>query len=152
LRTWRQLLGVAAAALPIACHAADPYPKGVYVLDARAIPTILGQCSRAVPTAGEAAWTSSAADIAAFERALPAALVKARPKENWAAFPEAWDREYVGIVRQGKRFVYGNFLVRDPHIGINRPAIVCDGGPPFFGAEWDVQSRTISHLAFNGSV
>jgi hypothetical protein len=30
--------------------------------------------------------------------------------------------------------------------------IVCDGGPQFFGAEYDVEAGRISHLAFNGSL
>jgi len=27
---------------------------------------------------------------------------------------------------------------------------MCDGGPGFFGAEYDVEKDAISHLAFNG--
>ena len=30
------------------------------------------------------------------------------------------------------------------------PTDVCDGGPVFFGAEYDTNSKTITHWAFNG--
>ena len=32
------------------------------------------------------------------------------------------------------------------------PADVCDGGPRFFGAEWEPATGRVTHIAFNGSV
>lgn len=147
-----RILPLAVAIVATACHAADALPKGVYVLGPKAIPTIFGQCSRSTPEKGIGSFTPLAKDIELLEKALPAALAVAKPNENWANFPGAWDREYVGIVRGGKRFIYGNYVVSDPRVHVERPTIVCDGGPPYFGAEWDVEDRRISHLAFNGSV
>jgi hypothetical protein len=136
---------------------------------------LLHQCSRSAPAPGEASWQPEAADIAALEAALPAALaasnlpaiekgLRARPEAgsrnpgdpDWATAPRGWQRQYVGIVRGGRRFIYGNFFPRRSDEGgpmpdwRTTPVQVCDGGPVFFGAEYDVGSRRFTHLAFNG--
>jgi hypothetical protein len=91
-----------------------------------------------------------AADVIALEKALPTAL-KAAQARDWSGFPQAYLRQYVGIVRKGHRYVYGNFVPRHGDgPATDKPIIVCDGGPVFFGAEFDVSARKISHLAFNG--
>ena len=69
--------------------------------------------------------------------------------------PKGWIRQYVGIVRGGKRFLYGNFapgwIEQYTPERRERPITLCDGGPSFFGAEYDVEMDAISHLAFNGT-
>ena len=89
------------------------------------------------------------------EAALPAALaadaeggelVDRRP-------PTGWRRQYIGIVRNGERFIYGNFYPVGSGVAAGRltqPLIICDGGPAFFGVEYDLKAGRISHLAFNG--
>jgi hypothetical protein len=84
-------------------------------------------------------------DALALERLLPPALKQRHPEKDWSGFPERWGRRYVGIIRGGKRFVYGDYFPA----GIGD---VCDGGARFFGAEYDFQTKTISHLAFNGQI
>jgi hypothetical protein len=120
---------------------------------------MLEQCSRDVPAPGEAHWTPNAEDIARLEAALPAALAGARlsadARRVLAGAPAGWHRQYLGLVRGGRRFLYGNFLVNDGDDDIEalwrvRPLTVCDGGAGFFGAEYDVAASTFSHLAFNG--
>jgi hypothetical protein len=120
---------------------------------------LLNQCSRASPPEGDATWQPTGADIAALESALPAAL-RSEPRasgQDWSRVPQDWRRQYVGIVRGGRRFVYGNFYPReadnyaqDPDRWRHEPVVVCDGGPAFFGAEWDVEAGRLTHLAFNG--
>lgn len=117
------------------------------------------QCSRGTPAPGQDAWGPGAAEIARLEAALPAALAAQRPGEDWSAFPQNWRRQYVGIVRDGRRYVYGNFYPRsvDDHAADSgrwrrEPMLVCDGGPAFFGAEYDIEAGRISHLAFNGMI
>jgi hypothetical protein len=127
------------------------------ILPGSAANALLKQCSRAVPQRGEGTWQPTAADIDRMEALLPAALAKApQARELDAArMLNSWRRQYVGIVRNGKRFLYGNFFPRnDPQEHLDwrsRPIIVCDGGPAFFGAELDVAARRLTHLAFNGS-
>ena len=91
------------------------------VLPGSTVATMLRQCSRGAPEAGEATWQPGADDIAALEAALPPILLARReirvehyPSEpEWARFPQGWRRQYVGIVRGGRRFVYGNFYRRE---------------------------------------
>jgi hypothetical protein len=33
-----------------------------------------------------------------------------------------------------------------------QPMIVCDGGPQFFGAEFDISAKRITRIDFNGSI
>jgi hypothetical protein len=119
---------------------------------------LLKQCSRAVPARGQSSWQPSLADISRLEKALPATLAKA-PQARELNIPrvlQSWRRQYVGIVRGGKRFLYANFFpVNDPgeHPGWrSRPVVVCDGGPAFFGAEMEIGTGRMTHLAFNGSL
>jgi hypothetical protein len=120
---------------------------------------LLGQCSRATPPRGEASWQPSGDDIIALEAALPAALRAQPPRSGLGALdraPAGWRRQYVGIVRGGRRFVYGSFLPADasrhgdPDRWRREAVIVCDGGPAFFGVEYDVEARRVTHVAYNG--
>jgi hypothetical protein len=147
------------SAAPPATGASTEMPAGAVVLPASAIPTILRQCSRQSPAAGESSWQPSAAEIVALETAAAAAL-RARQETNdpdWSGFPDNWRRQYVGLVRGGRRFIYGNAYPRDvgpdprsPDQWRRAPVIVCDGGPSFFGVEYDVAGRRITQFAFNG--
>ena len=139
----------------------QPLPDHAVVLPIEAVDPMLRQCSRATPQPGEGRWQPEAADIIAFERALPAALAERRrtaETPDWANDRGGWRRQYVGYWRGGRRFIYGNFYPRgvsDGEPGNERwhrePIVICDGGPAFFGAEYDVGARRITHLAFNGS-
>jgi hypothetical protein len=138
-------------------------PTDAAVLPGSAAGQMLHQCSRAVPEPGEAAWQPEVGDIAALEQALPAAL-HGRPEakgplypadRDWARVPLGWQRQYVGLVRDGRRYVYGNYFPRQddqPPNWQTQPVAVCDGGPVFFGIEWDVEARRFTHIAFNGAL
>jgi len=138
---------------PAAPRAAPAHlPTGAYILPADKVPEILRQCSRDTPATGEGNWAPDVATVLALERLLPGVLARQNRDRNWSAFPSGWGRQYVGIVRHGRRFLYGSF---GPVASLpNRPArdvmTICDGGDSFFGAEYDVASGKISHLAFNG--
>jgi hypothetical protein len=117
---------------------------------------LFNQCSRGVPPPGQAEWTPSEADIDAFEAALPMALLE-RPEAkevNFTKLLSGWRRQYVGIMRGGQRFIYGNFfpagMAHDFEKWGSEPAMVCDGGPSFFGAEFDVAAHRVTQLDFNG--
>ena len=61
----------------------------------------------------------------------------------------------MGIVRNGRRYIYGNYFPRSDAglVPLNDPTrlvLICDGGPAYFGVEYDVQRRRVTHLAFNG--
>jgi hypothetical protein len=120
---------------------------------------MLRQCSRDTPKGGEGSWRPEASDIGLVEAALPALLAVKLP--DYGRHPQRWQRQYVGIVRGGKRYIYGNFF---PSFAEIRPGaaydvradpaktvrIVCDGGSSYFGVEWDVEHHKFSQVAFNG--
>ena len=157
------------AALAIVCAGADANGQGqpvdtialspnAIIFDGGQIPAMLRQCSRSTPAAGEGSWHPSPSHIAALETALPAALAAyGQHGADFARAPEGWYRQYVGIVRGGRRLIYGNFLPSwiveyDAAGGRWRrePVGVCDGGPGFFGAEYDVEAGRFTDFAFNG--
>ncbi|RZJ06153.1 MAG: hypothetical protein EON89_01155 [Brevundimonas sp.] len=130
-------------------------PASATVLPESQIAAMLRQCSRASPLAGQAGWRPSAGDILELERRLPAAIAAAPEARDMLEGrpPEGWLRQYVGLVRDGRRYIYGNYSPARGGFGGDwrrTPMIVCDGGPDFFGVEYDVEGRRFTHLAFNG--
>lgn len=143
--------------LVTACASKDAGPRpAAVILPGSAAKSLLNQCSRSAPSLGEATWQPGWTDIAALEALLPQALAadpRARGLDT-ANAPRGWHRQYVGITRNGRQFIYGSFF---PDRAMSRmkgwdagPVMICDGGPAFFGVELDVQARRISHLDFNG--
>ena len=134
-------------------------PEGAAILDEAQRDALLRQCSRSTPPPGESGWRPGAADIVAMEAAVAAALRQRRGagEPDWARFPSIWRRQYVGVVRGGRRYIYGNafpvdpFAASDPDRWRRETALICDGGPSFFGVEYDVEAGRITHIAFNGS-
>jgi len=117
--------------------------------------TLLSQCSRPTPLPGERGWTPSPGDIARFEAALPKALAPATAKHPFLEpVPKGWLRQYVGMIRKGHRVIYGNFIptrAGDFNYWRSAAVAVCDGGPAFFGAEFDADRNAITDIEFNGS-
>lgn len=157
----RTLLGLLLLLAACGAAPADPaLPADAAILPAGAMAGLLRQCSRGTPEPGQSTWQPGGADIAALEAALPAALraERAAAGQDWGRFPEGWRRQYGGIVRGGRRFVYGNFYPRraddyasDPNQWRHEPVMVCDGGAAFFGVEYDVEAGRFTHFGFNGS-
>jgi hypothetical protein len=142
-------------------------PPDAVILPGSTVAEMVRQCSRSAPSPGETTWQPDAADVAALERALPAALQPRRAlnlrrevgEPDWSRFPDGWRRQYIGLVRGGRRFVYGNFFLIDRGEETpadaewrRRPLRICDGGAHFFGVEYDVAGRRFTHLAFNGAL
>lgn len=104
---------------------------------------------------GERTWQPTDADVDAMEALLPgklAELPQAR-EVDFSGVLARWQRQYVGIVREGRRFIYGNYFPVESTIDWRKlPIGFCDGGPQFFGAEFDVSARHITRIDFNGSI
>ncbi|WP_106640247.1 hypothetical protein [Allosphingosinicella vermicomposti] len=147
-----RLLALPIFALLASCASAS-VGEGRVILPASAAAAMLNQCSRPAPDAGEATWQPSQNNIDRLEAILPEALAVA-PEMRGTGTPnlKKWERQYVGLVRDGRRFLYGNFFPAQPQDSWrNAPMIVCDGGADFFGVEFDIGAGRISHIAFNGS-
>jgi len=132
--------------IPITSQARSGEKLGyIEVLRDDAISSVLNQCSRSTPEKGSSTWIPTIAQIKIMQKALLPVLKSRQPSMDWTNFSADWGRRYIGIVRRGRYYVYGDY---SPH-GLGS---VCDGGPAFFGAEWDVKARKFTHLAFNGSL
>ena len=137
------------------CAAAPNVRGDAAILPGSAVSEILDQCSRDSPAAGEATWLPEWQDIVRLEAALPAAVAASPDRRDLVVgqLPTGWKRQYVGILRNGERFIYGNFYPARSGIEEGRiaePLIICDGGPAYFGVEYDLKAGGFSHLAFNG--
>jgi len=111
------------------------------------------QCSRNGPAHITGTWTPDTKQIAELEKGLVVALSK-------ADFPDDFKvrdfshlaRQYGGLADSVHKLIYVNaFTMRDINGEWRKRAVmVCDGGPAFFGAEYDPSTRTFSNFEFNG--
>jgi hypothetical protein len=120
-------------------------------------PELLKQCSRDTPAMG-GTWEPAEADVDQLEAVLPG-RVAALPQAHDVDFShllQKWHRQYAGIERGGRRYIYGNFFPVDQMNELANwrkgPLDVCDGGPWFFGVEYDVAAKRVTRIDFNGSV
>jgi len=101
-------------------------------------------------------WWSSVApsknEIKDVEAALPRFLTANRGM--WRDSTPDFRFQYGALERGGKRFIYVNALpisTEDARQAWRREAdVVCDGGPQFWGVEWDVRAKTFQNVRFNG--
>jgi hypothetical protein len=145
------------------------------------IPPRLDMCSRSVPTGISGSWQPSQGQIDELESRLIAWL-DARAKEN-AKYPPTWEineetgeyigewsedkypvppenayfRQYVGIIVQGKRLIYGDFNPYDSNFNyeydVEIPITIvtpCDGGPDYWGIVYNPENGNFEDIQFNG--
>jgi hypothetical protein len=112
---------------------------------------LLHQCSRSSLKAS-GTWTPDKNQIAILEKGLVAALAAADGAQNYKRDITHVARQYGGILISGRKLIYVNgFPGRTSDSDWRRHAmLVCDGGPAFFGAEYDPANRTFTGLEFNG--
>lgn len=147
------------------------------VLPVSAGPRLLDQCSRATPKAIRGFWTPSDSLISELEDGiwefLASAINRGAIRRNRITLREDY-RQYIGVVHwNGKRTIYVNGFNRDYLISLNRtrsevarnhptvsadtvkwrlvPIAVCDGGPSFWGLEYDPSSKRFSKFRINES-
>lgn len=152
----RTIIRMAAAITVFAAPAAAERPMRTTVLTGKDRAAVLKQCSRATPAAGSGWFAPTPAQIAALDRA---AAVRFDGRGRVPRAKDARDLarrfavEVVGIVRGGRRYVYGNYYRLDMQEGQKDayvPTVVCDGGPSFFGVEIDTVTGEVTHYATNG--
>ena len=136
--------------------------ENIVLIDPEQGAALLAQCSCPSPIADGAFFTPTFAEITALETRLAAVLSEERDNYveddapsgafDWPLAPSSYVRQYVGYEAGGRRMIYGNFLPGNSASGSNGPVTVCDGGPQFFGAEYDVAARDVARIAFNGGL
>jgi len=108
---------------------------------------------RAIPKGITAVWEPTDADADSLEALLLGYLngsMTAPPRRSYG-------RQYIGIVVNGKRLIYGNFYPPSSNqwakkIESTRPVATCDGGRLFWGIVFDPSSKTFSEMEFNGDI
>lgn len=145
-----------AAIIAMTGPASAAKPQRATVLTGKAMSEVLKQCSRAAPLKGEGWFKPTTAQIATLDR-LAATKLTGRtgvPKiRTGAELTRRYAVEVVGIVRGGRRFVYGNYYPLSMQEGMKDapvPMVVCDGGASFFGIEMDATRGVVTQFDTNG--
>lgn len=140
--------------LAAGCERAPSEREAAVILPTSKVQEMMWRCSRDAPAPGEGTWEPGWADVDALESALPSALAAdpAGVVFHKGKTLKGWRRQYVGVVRNGERFLYGNYFPAwevDKFVAWRaEPVDVCHAGPDYFGVEYDVKARRISHMDF----
>jgi hypothetical protein len=136
------------------CGHGTPRPgeaaRGWIVSDEAAGRDVLRTCSRPSPDreGALAQWIPTPEQIRTLESALPELSTRVEA-------PASYQRQYVGIVRDGRRLVYVNAWPArvDASLDPSREAMrACDGGDMFWGVVWDPELRAFSEFEANGAI
>ena len=128
---------------------------GTFILPADAGRSLLGQCSRDAPANVSQFWDPSGEQIGRLEFLLPKYVGNDAGQKLRIPDNVEYHRQYVGIVVNGKRLIYGNFYPAnfpDYLDEKSKPVVVCDGGPAFWGIVFDPEANVFLDLKVNGSV
>jgi hypothetical protein len=116
-------------------------------------PALIKQCSRGSPTNVTGFWSPSPDQIVAIEKLLPALLSKSGHKLELS---DSY-RQYVGVTSNGKKLIYLNSFPKDAFAGSSehvdwrtQAVVACDGGPAFWGVEFDPADNTFHNFGSNG--
>jgi hypothetical protein len=123
--------------------------------------TLLAQCSRGAPSGVTGFWAPEHAQIVQLEMLLPGLLENQLSGQRHPPV-QYYKRQYAGLIMQNRRVIYVNGFASypdDPYEKKERESgkwrtraeMVCDGGPAFFGVEYDPSTEAFAHFEFNGS-
>ena len=107
---------------------------------------------------GEAIWQPHQAHIANFETVVFQYLQNdpAAKHLDIVAVERDYYRQYGGIVREGRRYLYASFFPSDNFVNdadFKRKFYwFCDAGFEHFGVELDIDRNAVTHLAFDSSL
>ena len=149
--TGKIVLVLATFALGRSVHGASRSTTAV-ALKVQAYKDGFRNCSRGMPPGITAAWQVSQKDVEKIDAALMLHMEKAGLTKKLRASPASYGRQYLGYVREERRFVYVNAFLRsfgDPRASYVR---ACDGGNLFWGIEYDVQAGTFANFEVNGEL
>ena len=141
--------------------ASDELPANAYFAKGDTVGQLFHQCSRQAPEFSATSYAPTAGDVISLERRLPQALAAALTTkfgntEHVTFDPARYARHYAAYEANGRAMIYGNFVPRDEEVesrvGRGALSIVCDGGPVFFGVEYDVGRQEITRISFNGAI
>jgi len=107
------------------------------------------------PNRFEGGWQPTSSQIEALETNLPHISELhngGNPKGQGITHPETYYRQYLPVVRAGKKLIYVNAICDAKYIPDWRThfAAVMDGGPCFWQAWYDPSNGTFAELTVNG--
>ena len=147
---------VAAASASLAQSSQMKLPgAGAFILPVNAGQSLLRQCSRGTPANVSQFWNPSPEQIRRLESLLPQYLRHGTDRNPNIPENVEYHRQYVGIVVDGKRLIYGNFYpasVSDLFDEKSMPVVVCDGSASFWGVVFEPESSAFLDLQVNGPV
>jgi hypothetical protein len=125
-------------------------PGGGYIVPISRAADFIHTCSRPAPAHVTGYWLPSEQDIHLFEATLQ--MPKNQRHLRSSHIPaDSYKRQYVGILVKGRHRIYGNFFSgRMDGLEPTVPEVVCDGGPEFWGVEFDPVTKTLTELYGNG--
>jgi hypothetical protein len=149
--------------VPAVCNsrsisAGPPFTDGAPIpLSTKELPKLFKQCSRPAPQPEEILGTPSSDEVSEMETKLYRHIseIYEAGKVGTPIRPPfvTYARQYVKFRVGDKQFIYGNFFPVSLAKEVRRKGYavgVCDGGPVFWGAVYDLQSKQIEQLEFNG--
>jgi len=165
VRTFRTIVCAGALLLSVSAAAemAPLDPRDGAILSGEVSKGLLHQCSRGAPTNVTGTWTPDRQQIVELEKGLPAALAAEPSHGRELGSIKTFRRQYAGFMLGSRRIIYVNAFPSEIG-GPNKdgppaartfdwrkqPEIVCDGGPAFFGVEYDPAPKAFQHFEFNG--
>lgn len=127
--------------------------NGSFILDPSLGPQVLKQCSRPTPAHIQRFWRPEEQDISVLETRLQAFLTTSNPLSDHLPLTK-YHGQYVGFIRSGRRYIYGNLY---PVVGgiadrdeSKVPVVICDGGRELWGFVYSVQTGEFSEFESNG--
>lgn len=100
-------------------------------------------------------WTPSIDDVLMLEEKIIDYLTQNASKFFWQ--PPVWerlneyDRQYIGLEREGKKVIFGNFFCESGKQDWKKNLIFAiDGGECYFQVEYDLENRSFTQLRVNG--
>jgi hypothetical protein len=138
-------------------------PEGRVVLPGAVASGLLNPCTRVAPKPVEGYWLPDDSAIARLETDLRELLTNVLPRVRSpepVPNPAVYFRQYAGILREGKRLIYVNAFAPPNAVGPSplgadfwkaEAFLMCDGGPSYFGVEYDPREGRFARIEFNDS-
>ncbi len=127
-------------------------PNNFAVLPIEIAPQVLKQCSRDTPQV-DSFWIPKQAEIIQLEGQLIDFLNQKKKATYNTPYPQAYDRQFIGIIQNGEKLIYGNFFPFKYSKTFHRLAEiidVCDGFGSFWGVIYNPNTQQFSELRING--
>ena len=127
-------------------------PNHFAILPTSISPQLLKQCSRDTPKA-DSFWLPERSQIIQLERHIIDFINLRKGKSLSTPIFQAYDRQYIGIIQNGEKLIYGNFFPSKYSKTFHRLAEiidVCDGFGSFWGVIYNPNTQQFSELRING--